>query len=217
MEGVQSSIVPLIAVTFGLGLVTFIVITTTAFIKVSVVLFLVRNALGIQQTPPNVALYGIALSLTFYISAPVISQIQEKLDNPTVQYETATDIVAAVNIAKGPVQKFLQRLTTEEDRQFFVAATDRVWDEASQRKVSANDFAILIPSFLIAELKRAFQIGFLLYLPFITIDLVVTTILMGMGMQMVSPTLISTPFKLFLFITIEGWTRLIQGLVLSYA
>ncbi|MEM8794852.1 MAG: EscR/YscR/HrcR family type III secretion system export apparatus protein, partial [Pseudomonadota bacterium] len=120
-------------------------------------------------------------------------------------------------IAKGPVQNFLQRLTTEEDREFFVAATDRIWDENIPREVSADDFTILIPSFLIAELKRAFQIGFMLYLPFVAIDLVVTTILMGMGMQMVSPTLISTPFKLFLFITIEGWTRLIQGLVLSYA
>lgn len=217
MEGVQSSIIPLVAVTLGLGLVTFIVITTTAFVKVSVVLFLVRNALGIQQTPPNVALYGIALSLTFYVSAPVVSQIQQKLDDPTIQYETASDIMAAVNIAKGPVQNFLQRLTTEEDREFFVAATDRIWDENIPREVSADDFTILIPSFLIAELKRAFQIGFMLYLPFVAIDLVVTTILMGMGMQMVSPTLISTPFKLFLFITIEGWTRLIQGLVLSYA
>ncbi|MEM8797495.1 MAG: EscR/YscR/HrcR family type III secretion system export apparatus protein, partial [Pseudomonadota bacterium] len=143
MEGVQSSIIPLVAVTLGLGLVTFIVITTTAFVKVSVVLFLVRNALGIQQTPPNVALYGIALSLTFYVSAPVVSQIQQKLDDPTIQYETASDIMAAVNIAKGPVQNFLQRLTTEEDREFFVAATDRIWDENIPREVSADDFTIL--------------------------------------------------------------------------
>jgi len=217
MDDLQSSVIPLVAVTFGLGLVTFVVITTTSFVKISVVLFLVRNALGIQQTPPNVALYGIALSLTFYISAPVISQIQQNLENSSAKFETAQDIAGAIEQARVPVQSFLQRLTTESDREFFLEATDRVWDEEAQRNVSADDFTILVPSFLVAELKRAFQIGFMIYLPFVVIDLVVTTVLMGMGMQMVSPTLISTPFKIFLFITVEGWTRLIQGLILSYA
>lgn len=216
MGDVQPGILALLAVTVGLGLLAFVVVTTTAFLKISVVLFLVRNALGAQQVPPNIVLYGAALILTIYISSPVAEQIYNRLSEPSLQYRTFEDYTAAWRSAQEPVRAHLNRFTTPDERQFFLQATERVWPEEMRARASAEDMSILIPAFLIAELKRAFEIGFLLYLPFITIDLVVTTILMAMGMSMVSPTVISIPFKLFLFIAIDGWSRLMHGLVLSY-
>jgi type III secretion protein R len=197
-------------------IVAFVVVTTTAFMKISVVLLLVRNALGAQQVPPNIVLYGAALILTVYISAPVGEQVYQRLSEPSQQYHTFDDWTAAARRAQEPIRDYLKRFTTADERQFFLSAAQHVWPEEMRQRASIDDLTILVPSFLIAELKRAFEIGFLLYLPFITIDLVVTTILMAMGMSMVSPTVISIPFKLFLFIAIDGWSRLIHGLVLSY-
>ncbi|MET4348942.1 type III secretion system export apparatus subunit SctR [Bradyrhizobium sp. RT9a] len=211
------SIVALLAVTVGLGLLVLAVVTTTAFIKVSVVLFLVRNALGTQSIPPNIVLYGAALILTVFISAPVFEQTYNRVTERQLHYETLDDWVTAAKEGSEPLRAHLEKFTNEEQRTFFLSSTERVWSEEMRGNVTANDFAILVPSFLISELKRAFEIGFLLYLPFITIDLIVTTILMAMGMSMVSPTLISVPFKLFLFVTIDGWSLLMHGLVLSYA
>ncbi|MDH2405176.1 type III secretion system export apparatus subunit SctR [Bradyrhizobium sp. SSUT18] len=211
------SIVALLAVTVGLGLLALAVVTTTAFIKVSVVLFLVRNALGTQSIPPNIVLYGAALILTVFISAPVFEQTYNRVTERQLRYETLDDWVTAAKEGSEPLRAHLKKFTNEEQRTFFLSSTERVWSEEMRGNVTANDFAILVPSFMISELKRAFEIGFLLYLPFITIDLIVTTILMAMGMSMVSPTLISVPFKLFLFVTIDGWSLLMHGLVLSYA
>lgn len=217
MADIQPGILALIAITFGLGLLVFVVVTTTSFLKISVVLFLVRNALGAQQVPPNIVLYGAALILTVYISSPIIEQVYGQLNDPTLQYKTFDDWGVAVKRAQEPVRDYLKRFTRPEERQFFLTATERVWPADMRNRASEDDISILAPSFLLAELKRAFEIGFLLYLPFITIDLVVTTILMAMGMSLVSPTVISVPFKLFLFIAIDGWSRLMHGLVLSYA
>ncbi|CAO4155376.1 Surface presentation of antigens protein SpaP [Methylorubrum aminovorans] len=217
MAEVQPGILALVAVTLGLGLMAFVVVTTTAFMKISIVLFLVRNALGAQQVPPNIVLYGAALILTVYISSPVAEQVFQRATDPQLTYQTVDDWLTAGKRAQEPVRDYLQRFTSPEQRQFFLDATQRVWPEGARGSAGPDDLQILVPSFLISELKRAFEIGFLLYLPFIVIDLVVTTILMAMGMSMVSPTVISIPFKLFLFIAIDGWSRLMHGLVLSYA
>ena len=217
MAEVQPGILALVAVTLGLGLMAFVVVTTTAFMKISIVLFLVRNALGAQQVPPNIVLYGAALILTVYISSPVAEQVFQRATDPQLTYQTVDDWMTAGKRAQEPVRDYLQRFTSPEQRQFFLDATQRIWPEGARGSAGPDDLQILVPSFLISELKRAFEIGFLLYLPFIVIDLVVTTILMAMGMSMVSPTVISVPFKLFLFIAIDGWSRLMHGLVLSYA
>ncbi|KYH01585.1 type III secretion system export apparatus subunit SctR [Bradyrhizobium sp. CIAT3101] len=217
MTDIQPSILALVALTIGLGLLAFAVVTTTAFLKVSVVLFLVRNALGTQSIPPNIVLYGAALILTVFISAPVLEQIYNRVTDPQLHYQTLEDWATAAKEGSEPLRAHLKKFTSEEQRTFFLSSTEQVWSEEMRSKATTDDFAILVPSFLISELKRAFEIGFLLYLPFITIDLIVTTILMAMGMSMVSPTMISVPFKLFLFVTIDGWSRLMHGLVLSYA
>lgn len=216
MNELQPSIIGLIAVSIGLGLLAFVVVTTTAFMKISVVLFLVRNALGAQQVPPSIVIYGAALILTVFISAPMIEQVSQRLNDPQLQYRTFDDFKSAFIRGQEPLREHLNRFTSIQERQFFMSATERVWPENMRHRTSIDDLSILVPAFLISELKRAFEIGFLLYLPFITIDLVVTTILMAMGMSMVSPTVISIPFKLFLFIAIDGWSRLMHGLVLSY-
>ncbi|OHV74250.1 EscR/YscR/HrcR family type III secretion system export apparatus protein [Mesorhizobium sp. LCM 4576] len=216
MSEIQPGILALLAVTAGLGLLLLTVVTTTAFIKISVVLFLVRNALGTQTIPPNIVLYATALILTVFVSAPVIEQTYERVTDPKLHYQTFDDWVAAGEEAREPLRDYLKKFTSEEQRRFFLSSTKQVWPEEMRARATPDDFAILVPSFLISELKRAFEIGFLLYLPFICIDLIVTTILMAMGMSMVSPTMIAVPFKLFIFVTIDGWSRLTQGLVLSY-
>ncbi|CDX35210.1 type III secretion system export apparatus subunit SctR [Mesorhizobium sp. ORS 3428] len=217
MSEIQPGILALLAVTAGLGLLLLTVVTTTAFIKVSVVLFLVRNALGTQTIPPNIVLYATALILTVFVSAPVIEQTYARVTDPKLHYQTFDDWVAAAEEGREPLRAYLKKFTSEEQRRFFLSSTKKVWPEEMRARATPDDFAILVPSFLISELKRAFEIGFLLYLPFICIDLIVTTILMAMGMSMVSPTMIAVPFKLFLFVTIDGWSRLMHGLVLSYA
>lgn len=217
MADTSPAIIGLLGISVGLGLVTFLIVTATSFVKVSVVLFLVRNALGIQQTPPNIVLYAIALALTLYVSSPIIAAVSDAVQSSGVSLEDARGWLAALRAAQVPLVEQLQSLTSEADRAFFIDATVRVWPEEMRARADEGDLTILLPAFMVSELSRAFQIGFLLYLPFVVIDLVVTTILMAMGMSMVTPNLISTPLKLFLFVAVEGWTRLVQGLVLSYA
>ncbi|WP_027155872.1 type III secretion system export apparatus subunit SctR [Mesorhizobium sp. WSM2561] len=216
MTEVQPTILALLAITAGLGLLVLAVVTTTAFVKVSVVLFLVRNALGTQTIPPNIVLYAVALILTMFVSAPVVEQTYDRMTDPKLHYQTLDDWVSAANSGSEPLRDHLKKFTNEEQRQFFLSSTEKVWPEEMRATATSDDLSILVPSFLISELKRAFEIGFLLYLPFIAIDLIVTTILMAMGMSMVSPTLISVPFKLFVFVAIDGWSKLMHGLVLSY-
>lgn len=216
MNNFQPNIVTLVVVVAGLGLVTFAVVTMTSFIKISVVMFLLRNALGIQQTPPNIILYGVALVLTIFISAPVVQQIYKQLQASDLKLETFQDWVSASERAREPIRDNLTRFTRPAEREFFMNATKRVWPEEMQQKATSSDLAILIPSFVISELRRAFEIGFLIYLPFIAIDLIISAILMALGMSMVPPITISVPFKLFLFVSIEGWSKLFHGLVLSY-
>lgn len=216
MDASVTSLVPLMAISVALGLITFAIIASTAFVKLAVVLFLVRNALGIQQTPPNMVLYTIAITLTIYIGVPMATDVFELLDQPGMRYDSISAIMEAASIASEPVRDFMGRFAREDERAFFAGATAELWDEDLEEFARGDSFAVLAPSFLISELRRAFEIGFLIYLPFVVIDLVVTTILMAMGMMMVSPTIISTPFKLLLFVAVDGWSRLVHGLVMSY-
>ena len=213
----QTPIIAVLGVVVGLGLLTFLVITTTSFVKVAVVLFIVRNALGLQQAPPNIVLYGIALSLTAFICAPLATEMSEAVLAGDPAFRSFDDYRAAFDRGVEPLRAFLIRLTAPESREFFLAASGELWPEDREQPFTDEDVAVLIPAFLMAELQRAFEIGFLLYLPLVVVDLVVTSVLMAMGMTMVSPPIIATPVKLFLFVAISGWTRLLEGLVLSYA
>ncbi|MBA8839807.1 type III secretion system export apparatus subunit SctR [Ochrobactrum sp. RH2CCR150] len=213
----QQNLVPLIAVIGIVGLLPLAVVTMTGFLKISVVLFLVRNALGIQQMPPNLVLYGIALVLTVFVTTPMLTEIQRTLVEGQAKFETAEDIMRSADLVREPVKRQLIRFTKPEERSFFQSATQRLWPDAKQDNVRGDDLSILIPAFVASELTRAFEIGLILYLPFLVIDLIVANILMTLGMIMVSPVLISIPLKLFLFVAIDGWSRLMHGLILSYS
>lgn len=211
------------------ALVPLAAVMTTSFLKIAVVLALVRNALGVQQVPPNMALYGLALVLSAYVMAPVINEIGASLRHDSAVYSNEsriappdastvqlTGILRALENGAAPMQAFMLRNSNPEQRDFFMRTAQRLWGAEQASKLQETDLLVLIPAFLISELTAAFQLGFLLYLPFIVIDLIVSNILLAMGMMMVSPVTISMPLKLFLFVMVDGWTRLIQGLVLSY-
>jgi type III secretion protein R len=214
--GDPTNLVPISLVLILTALLPFFIVTMTGFLKISLVLFLVRNALGIQQTPPNLVLYAIALVLTFYISTPLLAQMYSQVSVPGVNLNTIEGIQEAGSRIRQPLKEHLTRFTHQNERQFFLGATARIWPESARQDVHDDDVVILLPAFISSELTRAFEIGFLIYLPFLVIDVVVSNILMAMGMIMVSPVLISVPLKLFLFVTVDGWSRLLHGLILSY-
>lgn len=209
-----------------LALLPLAAVMTTSFLKLAVVFALVRNALGVQQVPPNMALYGLALILSAYVMGPVVLQAGKELraarEQPAAAVPGQTPdrvgaMLDAVARAGEPLRAFMLKNSKPEQRDFFVRTARVLWGESQASELREQDWLVLVPAFLVSELTAAFQIGFLLYLPFVTIDLIVSNILLAMGMMMVSPVTISMPLKLFLFVMVDGWTRLIQGLVLSYA
>jgi type III secretion protein R len=162
-------------------------------------------------------LHGIAIVLTLYIMLPVTSQMYNQINDPNLDFTDATQWSEIAERGQEPLRDFLIKFTNETERAFFLRATEQIWRPEAREGVTSRHLVILIPAFTVSELTKAFEIGFLLYLPFIAIDLIVSNILLAMGMMMVSPLTISLPFKLFLFVVVDGWTRLIHGLVLSYA
>jgi type III secretion protein R len=200
----------------ALGLLPFFIVTMTAFLKISVVMFILRNATGLQQTPPTLVLYSIALILTVYVSLPLMDDVSNRLAANPLDFSSLDKLQSSANVVKEPVKAHLMRYAKPAEREFFLSATARIWPESFRANVKDNDFVILLPAFVSSELTRAFEIGFLLFLPFLIIDVIVSNILMAMGMMMVSPTVISLPLKLFMFVAVDGWSRLMHGLILSY-
>jgi type III secretion protein R len=207
----------LILVLGAAALLPFLAVIATSFVKLSVVFLLVRNALGVQQIPPNMALNALAIILTFYIMAPVIVQTNDILTAGNYNFTSAEGIRAAYDAAKGPLNNFLNAHAAEREKQFFLEAARSLWPAELASRLTPDSIFVILPAFTVSQLREAFEIGFLLYLPFIAIDLIVSNILLALGMMMVSPLTISLPFKLFLFVAVDGWSRLILGLVRSYA
>ena len=216
----QTDSFSLIALFVGMSLLPFLAMVATSYLKIVVVISLVRNALGVQSIPPNMVVNAIALILSFYVMAPVVEKgwniyKEESAINKVEkkQYDTQIAMKAAE-----PMREWLIKQTDEKSRAFFVSTAEQLWakDGEETAEVNPDSFFILIPSFCVSELTKAFQIGFLVYLPFIAIDIIVSNILLAMGMMMVSPVTISLPFKLLLFVMVNGWTLLIQGLVRGY-
>ena len=220
----------LIVLLVGLSLLPFLAMIATSYLKLVVVMSLIRNALGIQSIPPNMVINALAMILSFYILAPVCQsswQIFQEERAAMQERQQSGEAVAPgqpffetdiVEKAAEPFRQWLLRQTGERERAFFVGTAARLWakDGQEEAEVDSESFYILIPSFCVSELTKAFQIGFLVYLPFIAIDIIVSNILLAMGMMMVSPVTISLPFKLLLFVMVDGWSLLIQGLVRSY-
>lgn len=213
----QGDFFPFLVLFGGMALVPFVVLVASSFVKIAVVIMILRNALGIQQTPPNIVVYAIALSLTIFIMQPIADQSYRNVADLGLGYQDIDDFAAAASAAAGPFRGFLERNTEGTDLAFFVQVQTDLWQGVAPPVDGASHLTVLTPAFLLSELTRAFKMGFLLYLPFLAVDLVITTILMAMGMQMVSPTVVAVPFKLLLFVALDGWTKLVHGLVLTYA
>jgi len=213
----QFNPVTLIFVMVSIGIAPFAIMMVTSYVKIVVVISLVRNALGVQQIPPAAVLNGLAIVLSVFIMAPTALQTRDLVMEQTLPPNASpSELLNVVGNASGPMQSFLFRNTEKRIRTLFVRTARQVWPADQQENIREDNFLILVPSFTISELTKAFQIGFLLYLPFVAIDLIISNILLAMGMMMVSPMTISLPFKLLLFVTLDGWLKICQGLLLSY-
>lgn len=199
-----------------LALAPFVGVMVTSFTKIVVVLSLLRNALGLQQVPPNVVLNGIALVLTLYVMLPVGQAMATRLGGTEPLAGGTRELLGSIDTAKEPLRDFLVKHSHPRERAFFLRTAQKSLPADRAAALSERDFIIVVPAFTVSELATAFQIGFLIFLPFLVIDLVVSNILMAMGMMMLSPTTVSLPFKLLLFVLVDGWVKLSHGLVLSY-
>lgn len=210
------SVGPTIIGLAAVGFLPILIVTTTAFAKISIVLFLLRNALGVQQAPTGLVLNVIALMLTLFISAPVWIQIVDNIQAAGIDFTSINSVKESYPHIEGPLREQLEKFATEREKAFFVSAAKELWPPQLHSYASPDSLLIIIPSFVVSEITRAFEIGFMLFLPFVVIDMIVSNILLAMGAMMVPPMLISLPAKLFLFVAADGWTRVLHGLLVSY-
>ena len=194
----------------GISLIPAILFTVTGFTRILIVLGFIRNALGTQSTPPNQVLVGIALFLTLFVMTPTISAIKKDAYEPLQHHKINT--TQALQRGQEPLRQFMFKQTRTRDLSLFVSLA-----HIKQPKTRADiPTYVLIPAFIMSELKTAFQIGFLIFLPFLIIDLIVSSALMSMGMVMLPPTFISLPFKILLFVLVDGWDLITHSLVASF-
>jgi flagellar biosynthetic protein FliP len=188
-----------------------LLIMVTGFTRIVIVLTLTRNALGLQGVPPNQVLAGLALFLTLFVMGPTLSKINEDALQPLLDDEISQDV--AWDRATGPIREFMLDQVGDDELELFTAAT------TEERPEGPDDIALtaLIPAFALSELKMAFIIGFIVFIPFLVIDIVVSSSLMSMGMMMLPPTLVSLPFKLLLFVMVDGWALVVTSLITSFS
>lgn len=211
-----------IALVIALALVAllpFAFMSLTAFVKISTVLQIVRGAIGAQNVPSNTVVMALSAALTLLAMAPVGSRIADRaapLFEQEVVQDTSKLVKGAIEATREPLRDFLRAnaSTREHDRFYEIARLAR--PEAERDEVGRNDLVVVIPAFVVTELLEAFALGFAIYLPFLIIDLVVSNVLLALGMQMMNPTQVSLPFKLLLFVAIDGWGLLAQALVAGY-
>ncbi|MCG8423327.1 MAG: flagellar type III secretion system pore protein FliP [Proteobacteria bacterium] len=215
--------VPTGALVLGMALLPFALVMLTCFTKLVVVLSLLRHALGVPSVPPNVVVTGLALALTGFVLAPLGSEIagavapalESRADSSSRRQADEAIVAEVIDRAREPVRRFLAQQTRAGDRAMFAAvARDLGW---AGEPSGQGDFAVLIPAFLTSELHSAFAAAFLLFLPFLVIDLVVASTLLALGMSTMSPTAVSLPLKLLLFVLADGWQLVARGLALGYA
>jgi type III secretion protein R len=205
------------------SLVPFVFMGVTAFVKISTVLQIVRSAIGAQSVPSNTVIMALATALTLIAMAPVGQRILDRA-LPLVQSHGQTapreDTIAliekGIDAVREPMREFLEKNASEKERARFLLVAKNARPEAERAKITGSDLTVLVPAFVVTELTEAFAIGFLVYLPFLVIDLVVANVLLALGMQMLNPTQVSLPFKLLLFVAIDGWGLLAQALVSGY-
>lgn len=194
-----------------LGLAPSILIMTTSFVRISIVLSIVRTALGLQQSPPNQVLISLALFLTFFIMSPALEESYENGVKPMLEEKMSEE--EALPIIVQPFKKFMLANTRSKDLDLFMS----IAKEDPKQEMEGLPMKVVMPSFMISELRRAFEIGFLIFLPFLIIDIVVSSILMAMGMMMMPPVMVALPFKIIFFVVIDGWYLVAGSLVRSFS
>jgi type III secretion protein R len=201
-----------------MAVVPFAAMVVSSYTKISVVMGLLRQALGVQQTPSNMVLSGVSIIVSVYVMAPVLMQAEHAFhvgvgSTPTSH---AQQLIRAADSAREPFRQFRDQHGDDRHKEFFVRAAGQIWPAEQAKLLKKTDLLVLAPSFLVTELSEAFRIGFLLYLAFIVVDLVIANVLLAMGLSQVQPTQVAIPFKLLLFVVLDGWSKLIYGLVLTY-
>ena len=202
----------------AMAVLPFAAMVVSSYTKISVVLGLLRQAIGVQQTPPNTVLSGIAVILSVYIMAPVLMQASDglRLGGSTEATSNAQQLMRAADAAREPFRKFLDKHSDDRHKVFFIQAAGQIWPPEQAQLLKKTDLIVLAPAFLITELSAAFRIGFMLYLAFIVVDLVIANVLLAMGLSQVQSSNVAIPFKLLLFVVLDGWSKLVYGLVLTY-
>lgn len=212
IAGEGSDTVKIIVLLSLIAVVPTILLMMTCFGRIIIVLSFLRSALGLQQTPPNQILVGLALAITFFVMAPVFVQI----NNTALQPYNAGEINTQqfIDTATIPLKGWMLKQTTTQDVELFI----NLYTQDDLQNIAPQDLpmTIVVPAFVISELKRAFLIGFLLFIPFLIVDMIVASILMSMGMMMLPPVMISLPFKIMLFVVVDGWGLLVKTLVMTY-
>lgn len=208
----------------ALALVPMLMVMITSFVKIAVVLSLIRSALGTQQIPPNQVVTGLAMILTLYIMVPVgletyhatTGVIQSTSNQGFFSQATVGLLEEGFNKGKEPMRKFLLKHANEKDRKLFYTLAKQMRAPADRDSIEPDDFTVIIPAFVVSELSEAFQIGFVIFLPFLVIDMVVANVLLSLGMFQLSPITVSLPFKLLLFVLVDGWFLITRGLIYGY-
>jgi type III secretion protein R len=211
----------------ALSLVPFALLMVTCFVRISVVLSILRSAIGAPQVPPTQVLTGLALVLTLAVMAPtgermlaavapVFPSLGAVASADLGSAQTVTALGTAADRAKEPLREFLLKHTGARDRATFHALALKMRTPGERAGITDRDLAVIVPAFVTSELRRAFEIGFLLFIPFLVIDMVIANLLLALGMHMLSPTTVSLPFKLLLFVVADGWTLVVRGLMESY-
>jgi flagellar biosynthesis protein FliP len=212
INGQGSDVVKLIMILTVLAIAPFLLLMMTCFARIIIVLSFMRSALGLQQTPPNQVLIGLALFITFFVMAPVLTEINETALQPYNEGLITTE--QFLDTATVPLKDFMLKQTgTQEMDMYKSLSTVKNVEKLDAKKLPLS---VVVPAFITSELKRAFLIGFLLYIPFLLIDMIVASVLMSMGMIMLPPVMISLPFKLMLFVVVDGWDLLVKTLIMTY-
>lgn len=209
--GATARIIQLTALVTALSLAPSLLVMTTAFTRIIIVLSLLRSALNTQGTPPNTVIVGLALFLTFFVMQPALDQAWTTGLEPMTQGQISES--EGVKLAAEPFHQFMAENARPEDLNFFLV----LGHLPAAKDMASIPWRALIPAFLIGELRRAFEMGFLLFLPFLIIDIVVASVLMSLGMMMLPPSAVSLPFKLIFFVTIDGWRLIAGSLVQSFS
>lgn len=211
-----SNVTGLLLVVLAISLIPFVAMVVTSYAKIVVVLGLLRNALGVQQVPPNMVLNGIAILVSLYIMAPIGMQAAQSLEGQQIDGQPTQALIQVFGAAREPFRRFLEKHAHEREKRFFIRSASVVWSKEAASGLHENDMIVLAPAFTLSELTDAFKIGFLLYIAFIVIDLIIANVLLAMGLNQVQPTNVAIPFKLLLFVVMDGWSTLIHGLVTTY-